>query len=133
MVAYLVPGLFTRGSTTHCSPPAHDESTNLPPMHCPSLPFTHAWSPALHGEAGVRLWNFLLSACASLPFCSVNAARLSTTTPAETAAMRETGNKTWVKKSMMVRLDVVEEKKKDWIGDATLRRDVNEELSWGKE
>jgi len=34
---------------------------------------------------------------------------------------------------MMVRLDVVEEKKKDWIGDATLRRDVNEELSWGKE
>jgi hypothetical protein len=72
--AYLVPGLFTSGSATHCSVDAHGARTNFPLTHCASWPCTHACSPEVHDEPAVRLWNFRFSACASWPFCSVNGA-----------------------------------------------------------
>jgi hypothetical protein len=75
--AYLVPGLLTSGSATHCSEAAQGVSWNLPPTHCANWPLTHADSPDVHGDDAVRLWNFTFSACASFPFCSVNAARRS--------------------------------------------------------
>jgi len=73
--AYLVPGLFTRGSATHCCVAAQGVSWNLPLTHCANWSSTHADSPDVHGESAVRFRNFWLSACASFPFCSVNAAR----------------------------------------------------------
>ena len=75
---YLVPALFTRGSATHCVEAAHGVRANLPLTHCPNFPPTHACSPAVHAESADRPANFLLSACASFPFCSVNAARAET-------------------------------------------------------
>src|SRR6266702_1048494 len=75
---YLVPGLLTRGSATHCNEEAHEERANLSPTHCASWPLTHAVSPVEHVELVVSPWNLRLRACASRPFWSVNAARRST-------------------------------------------------------
>lgn len=98
--AYLVPGLFTRGSAKHSSEAAHGVSWNLPPTHCANWPWTHADSPDVHDEDAVRLWNFLLSACASFPFCSVNAARRSTG-PAVTAVATKVRENTSCEKCMI--------------------------------
>ena len=98
--AYLVPGLFTRGSAKHSSEAAHGASWNLLPTHCANWPWTHADSPDVHDEDAVRLWNFLLSACASFPFCSVNAARRSTG-PAVTAVATKVRENTSCEKCMI--------------------------------
>ena len=105
--AYLVPGLFTRGSATHCSVAAQGEMENVPPTHCASFPPTHAVSPVVHEELAVRVWNWRLRACASCPFLSVNAARrfMPPVTPAETVAtVRERGKMTSEKRIASSRL-----------------------------
>jgi hypothetical protein len=84
--AYLVPALLTSGTAKHFSDAAQGVSWNLPPTHCANWPLTHPFSPAVHGESAVRVWNFRFSACASCPFFSENAARRSIATgPAVTA------------------------------------------------
>lgn len=67
-----VPALFTRGRAAHCKPAAHAVRENLPLTHCANSLFTQAFSPAVHGEAGVSDANLAFSAWASLPFWRVN-------------------------------------------------------------
>src|SRR6266702_3439403 len=91
---YLVPGLLTSGSATHCNEEAHEERANLSPTHCPSWPLTHAVSPVEHAELAVSPWNLRLRACASSPFWSVNAARFSTLALLDMFVSTGTPNKT---------------------------------------
>lgn len=84
-----VPLLLTSGSPAQINPPAHPVTTNFSPTHCAKPPLTQAFSPAmrqhqlhehrneaiyspLHLELAVSVANFLFSAWASRPFCSVN-------------------------------------------------------------
>lgn len=64
----LVPGLLTNGSAAQVRVAAHGESTNFPPTHCANAPSTHACAPSWQEDEGVRLANWVLRACASLPF-----------------------------------------------------------------
>ncbi len=93
--AYLVPGLLSRGSAKHWSGAAHGVSWKVLPTHCANWPWTHACSPSVHGELAVRPWNCLFNACASSPFCSVNAARRVRPPVAPVAAMRASAS-AWV-------------------------------------
>lgn len=74
-IAHLVPAELTSGSATHVNPPLHGVTTNFPLAHCAKLPCTHATSPEVHDEEGVRVLNLAFSFCASRPFCFVNDAR----------------------------------------------------------
>ena len=51
--------------------------TNLPLAHWANWPWTQAFSPSVQAELGVSVANLAFRACASLPFCKVNAARRS--------------------------------------------------------
>lgn len=71
-----MPGERTKGSAKQVKPVLQGKVTNLPATHCAKPPLTHAFSPSWHAEFALSDWNFLFNACASLPFCNVNAARL---------------------------------------------------------
>lgn len=64
-----VPGLSTSGRAAHTSSVPQGLSANLPWSHLAKEPCTHALSPSLHGESGVRVVNFWFKAMASSPFC----------------------------------------------------------------
>jgi len=66
-----VPALLTNGSAAHCRVAAQGKVTNFPPAHWAKAVPTQAFSPSVQGESAVRVANFALSACASLPFCKV--------------------------------------------------------------
>ena len=80
---------MTKGNATHVKPPAHGKLTNCPFTHCANAPWMHAFSPAVQPDVALSVANFAFSACASKPFCSVNAARFSAMGPAATASARE--------------------------------------------
>jgi len=67
-----VPGLLTRGRAAQINELLQGMVTNLPLAHCAKLESMQAFCPSVHGDVAVRVANWALSFCASLPFWSLN-------------------------------------------------------------